>query len=204
MGAAIILLIGNWDNLKDEAIIAWSGIQNAWSGVVNWFQTKILVPLENGFKNTVNGVIGFLNGMMAGIAWAINSLVNAVNRLQFTVPDWVPVLGGKSLGFRLRTVSTPQIPYLAQGAVLPANKPFMAVVGDQKHGTNVEAPLATIQEAVAMVMGDQTAAILTGFETSVGVQREILQAVLGIQIGDDVIGQAVSRYQRKMAVVMGG
>ena len=78
------------------------------------------------------------------------------------------------------------------------------MVGDQKHGTNVEAPLATIQEAVAMVMGDQTAAILTGFETSVGVQREILQAVLGIQIGDDVIGQAVSRYQRKMAVVMGG
>jgi hypothetical protein len=98
----------------------------------------------------------------------------------------------------------PQIPYLAQGAVLPANKPFTAVVGDQRHGTNVEAPLATIQEAVAMVMGDQTAAILAGFESSVGVQREILQAVLGIQIGDDVIGRATARYNRKMAIAKGG
>ena len=101
-------------------------------------------------------------------------------------------------------MNAPQIPYLAQGAVLPANKPFLAVVGDQKHGTNVEAPLATIQQAVAAVMGDQTAAIAAGFATSVEVQREILQAVLGIQIGDDVIGNAMSRYQQKWSVVNGG
>lgn len=40
------------------------------------------------------------------------------------------------------------VPELAQGAVLEPNHPFMAIVGDQKHGTNVEAPLSTIQEAV--------------------------------------------------------
>ena len=80
----------------------------------------------------------------------------------------------------------------------------MAVVGDQRHGTNIEAPLSTIQEAVALVMEDQTDAILRGFEASVQVQRDILQAVLGIHIGDEVIGQAVSRYQRKLAVMRGG
>ena len=101
-------------------------------------------------------------------------------------------------------MKAPKIPYLAQGAVLPANKPFLAVVGDQRHGTNVEAPLATIQEAVAVVMQDQTSAILSGFQASIGVQREILEAVLGIQIGDAVIAQAAQRYQRKMAVVHGG
>ena len=63
------------------------------------------------------------------------------------------------------------------------------MVGDQRHGTNIEAPLATIQEAVALVMQDQTAAILSGVQASVGIQREILEAVLGIQIGDDVIGR---------------
>ena len=46
----------------------------------------------------------------------------------------------------------PEIPALARGAVLPANKPFLAVVGDQKHGTNVEAPLETIKQALAEVM----------------------------------------------------
>ena len=152
----------------------------------------------------VNGIIGFLNAMIAGIVGGVNGIVNAINKLSFTAPDWIPGIGGKTVGFNLKTVHTPQIPYLAQGAVLPANKPFLAVVGDQKHGTNVEAPLATIQQAVANVMGDQTAAILAGFATSVEVQREILQAVLGIQIGDDVIGSAMSRYQQKMAVVNGG
>ena len=113
-------------------------------------------------------------------------------------------MGGKQFGVNLPTVSTPKIPYLAKGAVLPAGKPFLAVVGDQHHGTNVEAPLSTIQEAVALVMEDQTGAILRGFEASVGVQKEILEAVLGIQIGDEVLGRAVNRYNRRMAVIQGG
>ena len=204
LAAAVLLLITNWDSVKTTAVSVWEAIQSAWSGAGSWFRLHILDPLQNGFKNMSNGIIGFLNGLISGAAAAVNGVVNAINRLQFTVPNWIPGLGGKKLGFQLRTVSIPQIPYLAQGAVLPANKPFMAVVGDQRHGTNVEAPLATIQEAVALVTGEQTTAILAGFEASVGVQREILQAVLGIQIGDEVIGQAVSRYQRKMAVVRGG
>ena len=53
-------------------------------------------------------------------------------------------------------------------------------------------------------MEDQTGAILRGFEASIGVQKEILQAVLGIQLGDELIGMAVSRYRRKLAVMKGG
>ena len=50
------------------------------------------------------------------------------------------------------TLRTTPIPALARGAVIPANKEFLAVLGDQKHGTNIEAPLTTIEEAVANVM----------------------------------------------------
>ena len=202
--AIIVLLVKNWDVVKATAIQVWETIKSVWGSAWSWFKGNIIDPLTNGFKGMVNGIIGFLNAMIAGIVGGVNGIVNAINKLSFTAPDWIPGIGGKSIGFNLKTVHTPQIPYLAQGAVLPANKPFLAVVGDQKHGTNVEAPLATIQQAVANVMGDQTAAILAGFATSVEVQREILQAVLGIQIGDDVIGSAMSRYQQKMAVVNGG
>ena len=45
------------------------------------------------------------------------------------------------------TLSKTPIPALARGAVIPANKEFLAVLGDQKHGTNVEAPLDTIRQA---------------------------------------------------------
>ena len=164
----------------------------AWQGAVQFL------------KSAVNGVITLLNSMISRLVSALNSVVSVANKLSFTVPSWVPSFGGKRFGVSLPYVSAPQIPYLAKGAVLPAGKPFLAMVGDQHHGTNIEAPLSTIQEAVALVMEDQTGAILRGFEASIGVQQEILQAVLGIHIGDDVIGQAVSRYQRKMAVVRGG
>lgn len=166
--------------------------ERAWGGI------RIIL------KGVVNGVISLLNSMIGRLASALNSVISVVNRMSFTVPDWVPGLGGARFGFNIGYVTAPQIPYLAKGAVLPANKPFLAVVGDQKHGTNVEAPLSTIQEAVALVMEDMAASNLAGQEAIIGVLRQILEAVLGIQIGDSVIAQAYDRYQAKMAVVRGG
>ena len=96
------------------------------------------------------------------------------------------------------------LPALAKGAVLPPNKPFLAMVGDQTHGTNVEAPLATIQEAVAIVMEDVVQSNVAGFEATIVVLREILEAVLGIEIGDDVIGRAAARYNNRLAIRNGG
>lgn len=172
--------------------------KRAWDGIVKMFE-----GLWNGIvgvvKGVVNSIITCINLLIAAIYSGIAGIVNGLGSIVETVGDIL----GQDWGFSLPTTA-PKIPYLAQGAVLPPNKPFMAVVGDQKHGTNIEAPLSTIQEAVAMVMQDQTSAILAGFEASVGVQREILEAVLGIQIGDDVIGNAVARYSRKQAVMRGG
>lgn len=193
VGTAIGYILDMLYGLTDFLSGAFSGNwEKAWQGAVLFL------------KSAVNGVISLLNSMISRLVSALNSVVSVANRMSFTVPSWVPSLGGKRFGVSLPYVSAPQIPYLAKGAVLPAGKPFLAMVGDQRHGTNIEAPLSTIQEAVALVMEDQTGAILRGFEASIGVQQEILQAVLGIHIGDDVIGQAVSRYQRKMAVVRGG
>ena len=177
-----------------------SYLAGAFSG--NWKQAWEGIKLF--LKSAVNGVITLLNSMVSRLVAALNAVVRATNKLSFTVPEWVPGVGGNRFGVNLSTVSAPQIPYLAKGAVLPANKPFLAMVGDQTHGTNVEAPLTTIQDAVALVMEDQTQAILRGFEASVGIQREILEAVLGIRIGDDVLGRAVDRYNRRINALQGG
>ena len=171
--------------------VATGNWQRAWDG------------LKGILKGPVNGIIGLINSLLSGMASGLNAITRVLNSWSVTVPNWVPVLGGKSFGFNLRPISAPQIPYLAQGAVLPANKPFLAMVGDQRHGTNIEAPLATIQEAVALVMEDQTQAILAGFNTSVAVQREILEAVLGIHIGDETIAAAIDRSRTRQAVMKG-
>lgn len=171
--------------------VATGNWERAWEG------------LKNILKSAVNGIIGLINSLLSGLTAGLNAVVRSLNSLSVTVPDWVPVLGGRHFGFDIKPITAPQIPYLAQGAVLPAGKPFLAVVGDQRHGTNIEAPLSTIQEAVALVMQDQTSAIMAGFNASVEVQREILSAVLGISIGDEVIASAYDRYRSRQAVMKG-
>lgn len=196
-------IIGSVLEMLDGIIQFITGIftgdwERAWRGVVKIFES-LFDGIAGIVKGVINAVILAINVMIGAIYSGIAGVVNGLGGVVKTVGK----IFGQSWGFSI-PANPPKIPCLAQGAVIPPNAPFMAVLGDQKYGTNIEAPLETIQEAVAAVTGEQTRAILTGFEASVGVQREILEAVLGIQIGDDVIGRAAARYQRKMAVVRGG
>lgn len=130
---------GDWD-------AAWQAISDTVSNV--WTGIKKFI------KDTVNGIIGIINGMVSAAVEGINAVIRAINSISFDIPDWIPMFGGKSLHLNIPTISAPQIPYLAQGAVLPPNKPFLAMVGDQTSGTNVEAPLETIKQALAEVMAE--------------------------------------------------
>ena len=124
---------------------------------------------------------------------------NAFSKLKsFTVNGVQPF---KNLNF---SVSMPSIPLLASGAVLPANKPFLAMVGDQKHGTNIEAPLATIEQAVANVMGGVVEAEMAGHNATVSLLRQILEAVLGISLDENALGRAVQQYNLRQTVMTGG
>lgn len=203
LASKFVDLDGLWADMPQSVKDAWQKIKDVLQVIWGWIDSHVLVPVKNGMKSAVNGIIGYVNSFLKSVVDAVNSVIRAINRLSFTVPNWVPGLGGKHFGFDLKQASYVKIPYLAQGAVLPANKPFLAMVGDQRHGTNVEAPLATIQEAVSLVMEDMIASNLAGQEAVVGVLRQILEAVLGIRIGDGDIARAVDRYQRSMAVVSG-
>ena len=177
---------GNWD-------AAWQAIGNT----VNTVWDK----MTNAIKTAVNGIIGFINRMISAVVTGINAVINALNGLSFDLPD---IFGGGHVGFHISTLTAPQIPYLAQGAVIPANREFLAVLGDQSHGTNVEAPLDTIKQAVAEVMEDLQAGQMAGFEAVVAVLREILSAVYGIELTDEDVGRAVQRWQRKQLIATGG
>ena len=144
-----------------------------------------------------------MNGLVSGCCNGLNALIRAINKINFTIPEWVPKFGGEKIGFNLKEVSVPKIPYLAKGAVIPPNAPFLAMLGDQKHGTNIEAPLSTIQEAVALVMEDMVQSNIAGHEATVAVLQQILEAVLGIELDGETLSKAINRYNRKMAVIRG-
>nr|DAH84432.1 MAG TPA: minor tail protein [Caudoviricetes sp.] len=123
---------------------ALSGLQDMTDAVIN--------QLISLFEGAVNIIIDLINGMINGVVTGINVVINALNSIKFDVPDWVPIWGGKKFGINLSPLTAPQIPKLtmprlATGAVIPPNREFLAVLGDQKQGTNIEAPLETIKQA---------------------------------------------------------
>ena len=131
----------------------------AWEGVKEIF-TGIWEAIWGVIKGIVNLIIGLINGMISGVVTGINTMINALNKIKVDVPAIVTKFTGlESFRFNISTISAPQIPYLATGAVIPPNAPFMAVLGDQKHGTNIEAPLSLIEDsvnrAVRNAMGNQ-------------------------------------------------
>lgn len=121
--------------------------KKAWEGIKKIFKS-IWDTLVGIVKTPINGIIGAINGLIRGVVSGINSVIRALNRIHFNIPSWVPVFGGRSFGFNIGTISAPQIPYLASGAVIPPNQEFLAVLGDQKQGNNIEAPESLIRRIV--------------------------------------------------------
>lgn len=197
---------GMWDKLKKGAAEAWDGIKEVFSKVGKFFSDtfkaawekvkkvfspfgEIFVNIKDGilkaFKEIVNGLIRGLNNVIAIPFDGINSALKFIKNIE--------ILGLTPFA-NLRTISVPKIPYLAQGAVIPPNAPFMAVLGDQRNGTNIEAPADLIRQIVREELAggasnDEIAALL----------RELIQVVMGIQVGDEVIGKAAARYNRRVS-----
>ena len=183
------------DYFKNTFREAWSGVLAVFSHTEPTF-SGVVGSVVSSMKNVMNRLI---SGINQAIVEPFSGLNNAFTKLKnFTVNGVQPF---KNLNF---SVSMPSIPLLASGAVLPANKPFLAMVGDQKHGTNIEAPLATIQEAVANVMGEVVEAEMAGHNATVSVLRQILEAVLGIHLDEYTLGRALEGYTARKTVMTGG
>ena len=108
--------------------------------------------IKNWGKSFVNGIITGIEWLVNKVVWGANKVISALNKLSFDVPDWVPGLGGKTFGFNIPLIPEAHIPRLAQGAVIPPNKEFLALLGDQTNGTNIEAPLEVIKQAFLEAM----------------------------------------------------
>lgn len=146
-----------WGKLKSTASSIFDSIKSKIENVWNSIKTatsSIWTSIKNKIKDSINGIIGGINWMIRGVVSGINTVIRALNGLSFDVPDWVPGFGGKKFGFNIKEFDAPQLPYLASGAVIPPNKEFLAVLGDQKSGNNIEAPEGLIRRIVREETGN--------------------------------------------------
>lgn len=171
-------VVNKFNDLKEKALNAFAilvesiktkieNIREGFKNVLNWISTtftngwrKAWETIKDIFKSIfdtligiakvpINGVIGLINGMLRGIVKGVNFAIGALNKMKIDVPDWVPGIGGDTWGFSIPTIEAPQIPYLAQGTVIPPRaREFAAVLGDNNRETEVVSPLSTMKQAL--------------------------------------------------------
>lgn len=119
-------------------------MKTAWVNVFNTIKSSIvniMSSMWNGIRNVINSILSGIQSMANNVINGINTVIRAMNAIP-------------KINLSIPTVGQISIPHLAKGAVIPPNKEFLAVLGDQSSGTNIEAPLDTIKQALAEVMAN--------------------------------------------------
>lgn len=154
---------GLWEKVSSGAVAAWDGIKSAFKSVPEWFQSKfrdawqkvkdvfstggriwsgIKEGIESTFHTVVNAIIRGMNTIIAVPFNKINSVLNTIRNAHFLGISPFQNMWG------VNPLPVPQIPMLARGAVIPANRQFLAVLGDQRNGNNLEAPESLLRQIV--------------------------------------------------------
>ena len=130
--------------IVDKVKEIWNAIKNFWNThIAPIFTAKWWADLG---KKCINGLLGVIEKGLNWIIDKINSFIGGMSKV-------VGVVGNLfGADWSIPKIPRVSIPRLAQGAVIPPNREFMAILDDQKHGTNIEAPLNTIKQAVAEVL----------------------------------------------------
>ena len=133
---------GDWEG-------AWNAIKQIFFGVFDSLHKKAADVL-NGIKELVGNVVQGVKDLVSGLGDLGGAIANKVSSA------WNAVTSGSPAQQSMEApLASLPVPALARGAVIPPNRRFLAMLGDQTNGTNVEAPLETIQEALAEVLAAQ-------------------------------------------------
>lgn len=161
----------DWSALLTKLKEMWQNIKQWWNTSVSKFFTadywkalgrRIIDGLLSGLKAAWEAVKTWVAN---AVSWFGNKFVEAQNSIARSNSGRSGGFGTRSGGFgspsRAPSISRISAPALARGAVIPPNKEFLAVLGDQKNGTNIETPLATMVEAFKQAMSESGGGITT-------------------------------------------
>lgn len=153
-----------WFDVKTGFTQGWQDIKTWWNTAIStwWSQNVAVWFTADKWSSIMGGIGSAFSGAFKSAANAairiINSMISTINNaLKITLPSWdlMDTIGLSAWkGRTLSLGSIPSIPYLAQGAVIPPNQEFMAVLGDQKSGTNIETPLSTMVQAFRQALNE--------------------------------------------------
>ncbi len=165
------------------------GFKNIWEGMCG--------AMGNLFKGAGNIIIGIANGIIGVVEGMVNGIVKAFNRINFnfSIPDWVPLVGGKSwsFGLNLGYVSLPRFNYLANGGIL--DEPTAAMMAEYA-GAHNNPEIVTPENFMREVFNEGNEELAILLDRNNRLLEAILDKNVSISIGDDVISAAAARGDR--------
>ena len=173
-------------------------LQNVINFVVNIFTQNWSAAwnnVTNIFGTIWGGIVGLVKGPINAVIGIINSAIGAINSISVTIPDWVPLVGGQTLGFNI-----PQIPMLATGGTI--EQPMLAVVGDAPetivpHG-NTPRNRALLGEAAAGV-GASIGGAVVNFNVTISGGADAASVTQGVLDAEEEFERRMDAYFAKKA-----
>ena len=150
---------GIWNAVKEKTVSIWKAvttfvgekvvaIRDAIVGKFTWARDRV-VEIFGGIRDTIRDILNKVIRIVNGAIGTVNSAIGGIESA-FSFGPWkVPTpFGSRTIGFTASFPRVPTVPYLAKGAVIPPRSEFLAVLGDQKNGRNLEAPEGVIREII--------------------------------------------------------
>lgn len=140
-GALAATVALNWNFIVDKVKEVWQKVKSFWNTyIAPIFTAKWWADLG---KKAINGLLGVIESGLNWIIDKINVFIGGLSKIVGKVGDVIGV------DWSIPKIPRVSIPRLAQGAVIPPNREFLAVLGDQKQGTNIETPESLLREIYA-------------------------------------------------------
>lgn len=163
---------GAWDTVKQKAVGAWTAVASAWGKAKTFFEDSIFQPLVSSAQSGVQKIIGVFEGAASRISGAVQKIKEVIKNATSIASQLPSGLSLKNLSIsglidKLKGIS---IPGLAEGAVIPPNREFTAVLGDQHSGMNIETPERLLREIVRDESGN--AAVMMMLEDILSAVRD--------------------------------
>lgn len=155
-----------WDSVSEKTSSIWGKIKTFVDGKVSAIHDAIVDKFTSardtvrrafeGIRDTIKDILNKVIGIANSAIGTVNSAIGGIESA-FTFGPWkVPTpFGSRTIGFTANFPRVPTIPYLAKGAVIPPRSEFLAVLGDQKNGRNLEAPEELLRQIVREETGGQ-------------------------------------------------
>jgi hypothetical protein len=149
---AVDAIVGFFKGLATAISDGWKalveGVEGGLNAIKGFFET-VFNGVTGFFRGVINGWIGMVEGFVNFFIRGINNIINAFNAIKFSVPDWVPIIGGKSFGFNLSQISEIKLPRLAKGGFV--DQPTTALIGEA--GPEVVMPLKDFERMMGLDSG---------------------------------------------------